>query len=217
MPVLRVLLLLPSCSWEALARVLLAVLPRWEPYAVAGASQRSRPNKLVVCPLDLDLEAWCCAGNMDASIRPLFFSHRGDGVGEWWRKALLRSAWRGAAAIYGVHQLRRCFASVILGHRDRSVLRCYCHCSVFNLLAGVPMRRPFSFSVAALNAGSSPSGFVPGGGAGGRGVESFVLLGGEGPDCFPNFLFSVLFVKVEDYAIISLLFEVLYVSFMPTD
>jgi hypothetical protein len=45
------------------------------------------------------------------------------------------------------------------------------HCGVFNLQAGVPSRRPFSNSITALNVSPSPSGLVPGGGAGGCGVE----------------------------------------------
>ena len=51
------LLALPSCSQEVLVFFLFVVFLRWEPKAVVGAGQRSRSNKLVGRPLDLDLWA----------------------------------------------------------------------------------------------------------------------------------------------------------------
>jgi hypothetical protein len=90
------------------------------------------------------------------------------------------------------------------------------HCSVFNLLAGEPKRRPFSDSITALNAGPSPSGFVPGGGAGGRDVECFVFFGGEeGPDCILKLLFRVLVIGGGSI-VIFFSSVVLYVTCKPT-
>ena len=61
------------------------------------------------------------------------------------------------------------------------MLWCLQHQSVFNLQAGVPLRRPFfSFDVASFVA-PSLSGHVPDDGVYGRCVELFVL-GGVGPD-----------------------------------
>jgi hypothetical protein len=90
------------------------------------------------------------------------------------------------------------------------------HCIVFNLLAGVPKRRPYSDSVTALDAGSSPSGLVPGGGAGGRDIECFVFYGREeGPDCILKLLFWVLLVIVGGSVVIYFSSVVLYVTCKP--
>jgi hypothetical protein len=92
---------------------------------------------------------------------------------------------------------------VIFGLGDLSMLQCCVLCSVFYLLAGMPMRRPYTDFVTALSAGPWPSGFVPGGGVGSRDVEFFVFVGGEEPDCVLKNNYSVLFVKVEGLIVIS--------------
>jgi hypothetical protein len=96
------------------------------------------------------------------------------------------------------------------------VLWCCERRSVFNLQAGVPSRRPSSDSVTAFIVNSSPSGQVPGDGVGSRGVERFIIDGGEG--LARNFLlyFRVLCVIVEDLVIIFSFLEVLYVTSSPT-
>jgi hypothetical protein len=48
MPLYRMLLVLSSCIKGALLLVMLAVLPRWEPEAAAGAVAKSCLNKLMV-------------------------------------------------------------------------------------------------------------------------------------------------------------------------
>lgn len=88
--------------------------------------------------------------------------------------------------------------------------------SSFNLLAGVPIRRPLSGSVAAFIVDPSPSGFVPGDGAGGRDVERIVFVGGEGLDSNLQFFFRVLFVAVEELVVFFFSFVVLYVKCYPT-
>jgi hypothetical protein len=88
-------------------------------------------------------------------------------------------------------------------------------CIVFYLLASVPMRRPYSNSITALCAGPSPSGLIPGSGAGSRDVEVFVFIGGEGPDCILKKI-RVLFVKVEGLVVISFSSVALHVRCLPT-
>ena len=87
--------------------------------------------------------------------------------------------------------------------------------SIFNLQAGVPLRRPFLSSGVASSVAPSPSGRVPGGGVDGHGVELFVL-GGVGPDCVPFSLVKVLFVIARDLVVIFCFFEVLVVICNPT-
>jgi hypothetical protein len=53
--------------------------------------------------------------------------------------------------------------------------------------------------------------------AGGRGVERIVFFGGEGPGCFFQTFFEVLFVKVEGLVVPFFLFEVLHVKCNPTE
>jgi hypothetical protein len=199
-----------------LVLVLLMELLRWEPEVAVGDGQGSRPNKLVGRPLDPDLGAWCCAGEVVAPIWPLFFSHQGGGEGEWWRGALSPSAWQEAAVFHGVHQLGHGDASVILGRRDLSLLRCRVFCNVFNLQASVPMWRPFSDSITSLSACPSSSGSVPDGGAGGRDVEFFVFFGGEGLDCILQYFVRVPFANVEDLLVFSFSHVVLLVRCKPT-
>ena len=116
----------------------------------------------------------------------------------------------------GDHQRRRFCVVVILDLRGRSVLRCCMRCSVFNLQARVPMRRPSSSSMAAFIVVLAPSGFVPGGGADGHHVELFVEHGGEGLNCVPLYFLEVLFVKDKGLVVISFYLEVLDVNCMPT-
>ena len=106
---------------------------------------------------------------------------------------------------------------VILGRRDRSVLRCRALRRVFNLLATMPTWRPFSDSITALIVGPSPSGFVPDSGAGGRDVECFVFVGGEGPNCIFKLFTRILFVEDEGSVVILLSPVVLLVRCKPTD
>jgi hypothetical protein len=106
-----------------------------------------------------------------------------------------------AAASGGVHQWRRSCAAVICGRRGRSVLRYHGRRSLFNLLAGVPSWRPFCDSVMAFIVALTSSGFVPDDGAGGYGVECF-FFGGEELDCFFQFLFEVLYVKIDGLVVI---------------
>jgi hypothetical protein len=192
---------------------LLAMLLRWELNAAAGEDAGSCLNKLV-WPSDLALKVCCREIVMEVEVRLLFFSHQGGGEGGCWSAALHRLSWQGAADFCGVHQLQPWFAVVIHGHRGRSVLQCSSHCSFINLLAAVPLWRPFRFFVTALNASSTSSGFVPDDGAGGRDVEIF--LGREGPNCVSQFLFRVLVVKVEGLFVIPLFPVVLYVKCKPT-
>jgi hypothetical protein len=78
-------------------------------------------------------------------------------------------------------------------------------CRVFYLLAGVPMRRPYNDSITALSGGPSPSGIVAGGGAGGCGINFFILVGGEGLGCALKNHFRALFVKFEGLVVILFL------------
>lgn len=82
---------------------------------------------------------------------------------------------------------------VIFGRRGRSELWCCVRHGAFNLQAGVPFRRPLSSSTAAPYVVLFPSGYVPGDGADGCRVELFFSLGGEGPNCVPIYLLTVLF------------------------
>jgi hypothetical protein len=130
--------------------------------------------------------------------------------GAVWRWGVLQ------AATCGGHQQRRGCAAVIFGRRGHSVLRCLVRLSFSFLLAGVPSWRIFTSSAAAFIAGPSPSGAVPGDGAGGRGVELLVNSGGEGPDGVFLFLSGVLSVKFEGYVVISFSSVVLCVICKPT-
>ena len=174
LPVTRVLLVLPSCCQGKLLLALLVVLLRWEPITAGRLGAGSRQIKLVWSS-DPFLEACCCDVPMEVTGWFLFFSHHGGGGGESWVAVLHRPSWRGAAYFCGVHQLRSYLAVVILGHGSRSVLRCCARSRFLNLQAGVPSRRPFCFSVTALNASPTSSGFVPDAGAGGRDVGCILL------------------------------------------
>jgi hypothetical protein len=66
-----------------------------------------------------------------------------------------------------------------------------------------PFRRPLDGFSSAFIVLAAPSGFVPGGGEGGRRWSSRSPGGGEGPDCFSCNLFRVLFVRSEDCFVIS--------------
>ena len=114
------------------------------------------------------------------------------------------------------HQRRRFCASVIHGRRGRSVLWRSLRHDVFNLQAGMPVRRPFLSSAAAPIVAPSPSGLVPGGGADGRCVE-LPDFGGEGSNCIPLSFVMVLFVKSKDLDVFCFFFEVLDVKCNPTE
>jgi hypothetical protein len=194
------------------------VAAAWCLLLLEGPSMALPPNKLVVGPPDPDLEVCCCAGVVEIIVLPLSFSHQGDGGGERLGDALNRSAWREVqvAANGGVHQLRRRCAAVIHGQRDRSVLWCCSHCRFFNLLAGEPNRRPICDLATALIVNPSPSGLVPGDGAGGRDVERVFFLGGEGPDCTLHSFLGVLCAILEGLFVISFSSEFLGVICKPT-
>jgi hypothetical protein len=216
MPVFRVLWLLSSCGLEVMALTLLVLLSWWKLKAMDGAGQRSRANKLVVCLLDPDLRSWCCVVDVEDAIWQFFFTHQGDGELECWKAFLHRSAWQGAANL-----LRSSSALVklrlgypwSLGPLRAVVLRALQRLQPPGCRAKM---EAFIDSVAALNAGPSPSGFVPGGGAGGRDVESFVFLSGEGPDCVLHFPCKVLVVKAEGLVVVSFSLMVLLVICKPT-
>ena len=118
-------------------------------------------------------------------------------------------------ATCGDPQRRRAHASVIHGQRGHSALGCCLLHSFFNLQARVPLRRPCFSSATASFVSPSPSGCVPGDGAGGRCVE-LLTLGGEGLDCTLCFSAKVLFVKARGLDVIFLFFEVLDVICIPT-
>lgn len=86
----------------------------------------------------------------------------------------------------------------------------------FSLQAGVPKRRVFISLVAAVHAGVSPSGAVPGNSAGGRGIKLIFVDGGEGPDGFFLYLCRVLSIKLEDSVVLFFYLEVLLVKCNPT-
>jgi hypothetical protein len=122
-----------------------------------------------------------------------------------------------AAAFDGVHQQRRSFAGVIHGRRGRSVLRCCGRRSLFNLLAGVPIWRPFCNSVMAFIVAPASSGFVPDDVADGRGMECIFFSGGVGLDCVFNTLLEVLHVKVDGLVVFIFSVEVIRVKCNPTE
>jgi hypothetical protein len=87
---------------------------------------------------------------------------------------------------------------------------------LFSLQADEPKWRVFFCSAAAFHAGPSPSGVVPGDGAGGRGIEFDLIDGGEGSDGFLLYLCRVLFINFEDCVLPTLYLEVLFVKCIPT-
>jgi hypothetical protein len=97
------------------------------------------------------------------------------------------------------------------------MLLCCVHCSLFNLLVSVPNWRPSSDSAAAFIVDPSPSGFVPGDGEDGRGVERIVFFSGEGPDRFLQSFVEVLFVKVKGLIVFSFSFKAPFVICNPTE
>jgi hypothetical protein len=170
---------------------------------------------------------WQLAGSGESG--DAFFNNRG-GVpdlagllpsrrgGDWRDDVLDSSAPReDLAALCGVHQRWRLFSTVILGRSGHSVLGYHLCPSSFNLQAGVPKRRPYISSAAEICVDPSPSGLVPGDGAGGRRVELGISIGGEGPDCFLQVLDRVLFAKSEDLFAFHFYFMVLNVNCKPTD
>jgi hypothetical protein len=96
------------------------------------------------------------------------------------------------------------------------VLWCALRHSLFNLQVDVPRWRLSCNSAVAFIVVPLPSGFVPGSGVGGRGVECIVDCGGEDPDCFSLFYCRVFFVNSVDLFVIFLSFGVLCVIFTPT-
>jgi hypothetical protein len=122
-----------------------------------------------------------------------------------------------AAATGGVHQWRRRGAAVISGRRDHSVLWCFMRLMLFNLLAGEPYRRSLCVYVTAFFVALTPSGVVPGAGAGGRGVELIFHAGGEdqGPDCFFYISSRVLYAFSWDCVVFLLFCKVLCVILYP--
>jgi hypothetical protein len=71
--------------------------------------------------------------------------------------------------------------------------------------------------ITAFIVAPSPSGFVPGDSAGGRGVKRILFFGREGPDCLFQTLVGLLFVKVEGLVVFSFSYNVLHVTCIPTD
>jgi hypothetical protein len=65
----------------------------------------------------------------------------------------------------------------------------------------MPHWRIFDFDVASYDYLAS-SGLVPDEKVGGRVWRSQHLIGGEAPDCFLDFLCSVLYVKGKDYVVL---------------
>jgi hypothetical protein len=118
--------------------------------------------------------------------------------------------------------LRRLIAVQLLtqmaeGRPLRALVLAFCwYYLSFFLPAGEPKGRIFCSFTAAGNAYSVPSGTVPGDDVGGRDVEFFYESGGGGPDGVLLLSFRVLLVKAEDYVVLILLFEVLFVKCNPT-
>jgi hypothetical protein len=112
---------------------------------------------------------------------------------------------------FGVHPQRPKLADVILGRRGgHSMLWCF---------PGTLARS--SYSPACQSGGSSntylaPSGRVPRDEMGGRVLESRCKIGGEGPDCFSDFLSRVLCVICEDHATFYIYVQVLLLICVPT-
>jgi hypothetical protein len=85
-----------------------------------------------------------------------------------------------------------------------AVLREFCRRHLIpNLLAGVPKRRPYCSSDAALFGYFVPSGSVPGDGGAGRAWRRRREHGGRGPDCFSCSKFEVLVANCEAFVVIS--------------
>ena len=122
----------------------------------------------------------------------------------------------GGAASRGDPQRRLLHVTVICGFGSHSALGCRRRPSLLSLLADMPFRRVFRCSVAASNVALTPSGFVPGVGADGRGVETSNGVGGGGLDGFFSIIFEVLFVKCKDLGVILFSSVVLYVVTVPT-
>jgi hypothetical protein len=89
--------------------------------------------------------------------------------------------------------------------------------SLFNLLAGVPIWRPFCNSVMAFIVAPASSGFVPDDVADGRGMECIFFSGGVGLDCVFNTLLEVLHVKVDGLVVFIFSVEVIRVKCNPTE
>lgn len=177
----------------------------WRPWwmkVVVESSQSSSPNNLAV---------WCCAGPLRSAAPHSFSCHHGDGGEGRWCAAQRRSARWGssAATLFGsessaaFRRLRAALLSTLMAERQplralayAADLRIYCRCQlIFNLPAGVPKGRPYGSSSAALFGGFIPSGSVPGDGVAGRDWMHRRELGGQGPDCFFNLCFGVLFLE----------------------
>jgi hypothetical protein len=85
----------------------------------------------------------------------------------------------------------------------------------FFLQAGEPNRRIFESSVPAFIVSSSPSGSVPGDGAGGR-DHKLSTVGGEGPDCVFIFSCRVLSIKIQGRVAVKVSARGLDVNCNPT-
>lgn len=195
-------------SVRQLAVGILVAAAAWCVLLLEGPPMAHPPNKLAVCPPDLGLEAWCCAGACGASILPLFFNHQGDGGGGWWGAVLHQPAW------WGSSDAATSWSSIV-GDRRQRWLSCLCFfrpnggppkpCDGGYSSNKPPRWRPFEGFPAAFNSLRLPSGIIPGEKKGGRRRSLCCCGGEEGPDCFQNLLFRVLCANFQDYAVIFVL------------
>lgn len=207
-----------SC-WLLVVLCLSMELPRSEPKVEGEFPMASPLNKLGGA---LDLEF------LGAAVHLLLHLRGGDKVEEAMAWSSSRSAAQGVmAASLEIHWSRSSAAhlrwqyvvQLLTQMAVRRPLRvlvsalgwCHLFCS---LPARVPKGRVFFSSAAAFVACLSPSGVVPGDGAGGRSVE--LDAGGEGPDGIFQYRFRVFSVKVKDCAVIFISFGVLLVICKPT-
>uniref|UniRef100_A0ACD5ZZ16 Uncharacterized protein n=1 Tax=Avena sativa TaxID=4498 RepID=A0ACD5ZZ16_AVESA len=145
-----------------------------------------------------------------SDLLPLLCGHRGGGLSIGVRAAGLRPRrWEIVVATGRVPKRRRACAATILGQGNRTVQRFWTSRG-FNLQASMPMRRLLCRSAMAFSVTPSPSGSVPGVGAGCRGVEGIIVPGGEGPDCKLLFSSEVFFVIDQDLCASLLISEVLF-------
>jgi hypothetical protein len=81
-----------SVRWLAVG--ILMVAATWCLLLLEGPSMAHPPNKLVVCPPDLDLEAWCCARGWRAALLPA-----------WWGSLAAANFWSSIAGDARQHRL----------------------------------------------------------------------------------------------------------------
>lgn len=208
----------PSCIWWLAGIVLLFVLLRWSEMKMGGEGLAAYPlNKLEVNPPDLEVSAGGAGLRMDrGAMRSSSCRHGGGREGDEFfvsvklEAAALREV--GAQVLTcaseagfcgGVHQQRPLFADAIHGQGRPSALGCLSSPGCFFLNWKI-----LDLGVG-INAGFTPSGFVPGGVAGAQALRSSARSGeDEALDCFSVYLFEGLFAKCKDQFVISLILRI---------